>query len=157
MFLLTLPNSDRHPQVQITVSHAHWESKTTLDDSHKQLEIKLPEGCHIDDVEIVAHFCNVNGVPDPLTVGMLMKAKVHHEVKDEGKSPDSHSDDSANGATADAEQPATGGSEAEADGPVSEAGHEQEEPVAKGEVEDSEAALLAAWAAEEAAKAHPAE
>lgn len=58
----------------------------TFDDSHKVMDLKLPEGVGIGDVEIAAQFLDRHGKPDPACGPMILKDKVPC-AKDESCQP----------------------------------------------------------------------
>ena len=149
--LVILPKSELHPQTRLTVSHPEGETVSIYDDSFKEVEVALPEGVNEDDVEVVAHYCNINGEPDLLMVGVLVKGKVHRDPNSNLSNPASEQ-----GPSVDDDSPVVDPvkDHAEDAGPVGEADLKQEEPATKEEVVDDEA-MLAAWAAEEAAKHQP--
>jgi hypothetical protein len=92
---LTLPRNDRFPQVQITVTHPEWVTTSTLDDSHLTMELAVPEGCDINDVEVSAQFLDVHGQPDADSPPTILKEKAHAaKTNDAGKSDEPHSDES---------------------------------------------------------------
>lgn len=134
------------------MSHPWGEYTATYDDSFKEAEVVIPDGVHEDDVEVVAHYCNMNGHPDPNMVGVMLKGKVHRDppLSNPPVEPEPSVDEHSPAGD-------SGESHAEDVGPVGEADLKQEEPAAKPEEEvvEDEAAMLAAWAAEEAAKNKP--
>lgn len=83
MYQLNLPQSDRHSQVKITIRHPKGETSTTLDDSHKTMNLHLPEGVDIDDVEIIAQFVGTSGEIDHSMKPMLLKERDEKESESE--------------------------------------------------------------------------
>lgn len=55
---ITLPKSERHPLVQITVSAPGHRDVMMFDESHSTVEIKLPDGVREEQVSILAEFCD---------------------------------------------------------------------------------------------------
>lgn len=92
---LTLPRSDHHNQVQITLVHPDWVTTSNLDDSHLTVDLEIPEGSDINDIEVLAHFVGVDGKPDPRVEPVLMKGRVAHaeQTNDAGQSDQPHSDE----------------------------------------------------------------
>jgi hypothetical protein len=92
---LTLPRSDRHNQVLITMVHPEWTTTSTLDDSHPTMELTAPEGIDINDVEVFAHFVGPDGKPDPNELPQLLKGKIAHveQTNDAGKSGEPDADE----------------------------------------------------------------
>jgi hypothetical protein len=93
---LTMPQSGQSQlQVRITVRHPEWQTTAQVDDSHKTLDLLVPEGINPDEVEVFAEFIGVDGQPDPRFSVMPLKEKVAHveQTSDAGKSGESHSDE----------------------------------------------------------------
>jgi hypothetical protein len=126
--LLTLPRSDFHNQVRITIRHPNWETTTTLDDSHKTFELTAPEGDDIDDIEVSAELIGPTGEVDAQFPPIPLKEKGHaKQTNDAGESGESNSSEPVS----DLEHPgdsdaADAGVQADAaEGRVSEASDEQ--------------------------------
>jgi hypothetical protein len=82
---LPVPQSDLHNQVLMTFRSDKWEMTTTLDDSHKTVEVSLPKGVNEDDVEVVAQFLNKLAQPDPSMVPVCVKQRTVKAKKPETK------------------------------------------------------------------------
>jgi hypothetical protein len=72
---LPVPQSDLHSQVLMTFRADKWEMTTTLDDSHKTVEVTLPKGISEDEVEVVAQFLNKLAQPDTSMLPVCVKQK----------------------------------------------------------------------------------
>lgn len=73
--LLTIPHNGKHRQVRVTIRSADWSTDTTLDDSHKTVEVKLPAGVEEDSVEAFAEYIDNRGEIDPSAGKAVMKTK----------------------------------------------------------------------------------
>jgi len=73
---VTVPWNDAFPQFQIVVRSRAGVSTLTVDDSHREVDVPLPEGVDEDDVEITGRCCGRNGQPSPLCGEILIKAAV---------------------------------------------------------------------------------
>lgn len=48
---------------------------TTLDDSHSEFEVILPNGVKEDEVSVTVAFCDRNGQPDPMIQPIVVQEK----------------------------------------------------------------------------------
>lgn len=55
---ITLPKSERHPLVQITVTGPGHREVMMFDDTHSTVTITLPDGVSEGSVSILAEFCD---------------------------------------------------------------------------------------------------
>ena len=92
---LTIPQSGQSHQIRITVSHPEWQTTAQVDDTHKTLDLPVPEGINPDEVEVFAEFIGVDGQPDPRFSVMPIKEKATHaeQTGTSGESGESHSDE----------------------------------------------------------------
>lgn len=73
---VTIPQSDMHNQVKMTFRSETWEATTTVDDSHRTVEMSLPKEVNEDDVEVIAEFLNVHNVPDARMSAICVKERI---------------------------------------------------------------------------------
>jgi hypothetical protein len=73
---MPLPNSANHPQVKVLINHPLMTVETTVDNSHRHVDINLPEGADVDDLEILAQFISRDGDVDPAYKTMILKERV---------------------------------------------------------------------------------
>lgn len=73
---IQIPVSDMHPLTRLTVRSDKWETTTTLDDTHKVLEMELPNGLTPDDVEVLVEYCIRDGVTDKNLTPICLKPRV---------------------------------------------------------------------------------
>ena len=74
MLKVTLPSSQTHPLVRVTVKNPNGETTTTLDDSHSTLEVAIPKGIREDQIEVTAQLCDACGEPDQRMEPVVLKA-----------------------------------------------------------------------------------
>lgn len=73
---LQLPLSDLHSAVRVSAKTPKGLIETTLDNSHKTVDIDLPAGIHEDDVEVVAEFLTNQGIVDKAVEPVVLKTLV---------------------------------------------------------------------------------
>ena len=73
MLKVTLPSSQIHPLVRVTVKNPKGETTTTLDDSHSILEVAIPKGIREDQIEVTAQLCDACGKPDERMEPVVLK------------------------------------------------------------------------------------
>jgi len=87
MLTVTLPSSQTHPLVRVTVKTPKGETTTTLDDSHSTLEVAIPRGIREDRIEVTAQLCDTRGEPDKRMEPIVLKALSETSAKPAERPP----------------------------------------------------------------------
>jgi len=87
MLKVTLPSSQTHPLVRVTVKTPKGETTTTLDDSHSTLEVAVPKGIREEQIEVSAQLCDAHGVPDKRMEPIVLKTVSETSAKSAERTP----------------------------------------------------------------------
>jgi hypothetical protein len=84
----TLPKSERHPLVQITVKAPGHREVMMFDDTHTTVSVPLPDGVSEGSVSVVAEFCDQFSSVDRWAEKITLKEAEKQSPRQPGREPE---------------------------------------------------------------------